>query len=455
MTNGRRLLAVIAAASVALLLAFLALGLAPARKRPDDVRGLASWIGTHPADWQAASDLTDKALDSDLPYRIDLWRQGYALGAWLAPRRTNPAAAFVRAGLFHWYELSPRDRQSVLDAAVPLLADEKLFVAMHESLWQLTNDFGYLRRVAPRTRASLERLRDLAVRTGRFDDYRAIRGQLRDARLQTVRARHATAGVAELLDLLPSPLTADDVPLVHEILAELDRRTFEPQQLDARIDTLTTFALDRHLRPLEGLSPLIDAPAPLHGVTRARLALALGQLPAATRVEATTGVSGSREWVPYYLERARFEAARRDRTLADGYLARAALSGATPPVLDAAREVASQFGDAAEAARIENLLAAPAQREWEGSCGAQELCTTAATWRYVTGATLDVTAVVVQTDEVPPYVELYVDGSLAGEGAVSGTRTFQLEVPRGLHRIEARLVNRYTHGGIQRRVRLS
>ena len=56
-----------------------------------------------------------------------------------------------------------------------------------------------------------------------------------------------------------------------------------------------------------------------------------------------------------------------------------------------------------------------------------------------------------QSDEIPPYVEIYRDDELVAEGVVDGEKTFEI-LPG---RTEVRLVNRFTRSGIQRRVRLS
>ena len=143
--------------------------------RPADLGGLANWMAEHPADYLAASMIADQALDSEVPKRFELWRAAYAHATRLAPMRPNPAAAFTRGGLFHWYELGPSDRAAVLKAAAPLLRDESTFGRMHRPLWELTGDFAYLRRNAPDSERALVALRDIAVTNGRFDDYREVR----------------------------------------------------------------------------------------------------------------------------------------------------------------------------------------------------------------------------------------------------------------------------------------
>jgi len=88
---------------------------------------------------------------------------------------------------------------------------------------------------------------------------------------------------------------------------------------------------------------------------------------------------------------------------------------------------------------------------WQGTCSADEICK----WAFKTAiGPARIVATAVQTDEVPPYLEIYVNEVLAAEGEVSDERTFEI-ASDGEHRIEVRLANPRTRNGIQRRVRLS
>jgi hypothetical protein len=88
---------------------------------------------------------------------------------------------------------------------------------------------------------------------------------------------------------------------------------------------------------------------------------------------------------------------------------------------------------------------------WTGTCGNNEICTSA--WRRHQGP-LQIALSVVQSDEVAPYVEIYVDGVLQAEGEVKEARTFTIGSAAG-HSTEVRIVNPRTRNGIQRRLRLS
>jgi hypothetical protein len=387
-------------------------------KRPEELQPLAAWLAEHPADWLAASAISDRSLDSplSLEQRVALWRSSYALAHYLAPLRPNPTAGFVRAGLFHWYELSPSDRQTLLVAAQPMLREPRVFASLHRPLWELTRDLGYLRRSAPRTIDALWMLRDLALASGDFAEYRELRAALRDLRMELFTARRTTATIAELTELLPRTLSDADAPLVRGILEEIDRRPFDVELMGGRMEEITQFAIRHQLQPLSALTPYLELPGKLSIPTRARLAIALGDRGAATRLELLSGITSTPEWIPYHLERAAFEEKQGDRAMAAMYRTRAS-------VPDAPRDV------------------------WTNLCGRDELCTSV--FREHTEP-LQFTLSVAQNDEIAPYVEIYRDDVLVAEGLVEGEKTYTIAPGR----TEVRLVNRFTRNGIQRRVRI-
>jgi hypothetical protein len=426
MTRAMRqtLLTSVAAASALLLLLFLAnLDLTRDPVRPGELGDLATWLTHHPADWLAASAITDRSLDSALPLqrRVALWRGSYMLAAHLAPLRTNPTAGFVRAGLFHWYELGAAERQSILAAAAPLLRDPVIFASLHRPLWELTHDFRYLRRSAPQTIYALSMLRELAIASGNFDEYRQLRAVMRDRRMSDFQARRSTATVVELLDILPRPIAESDEPLVRAILEEIDRRPFDEQTMHGRIEDLALYAIRHDVKPLSALAPFVDSAGNLTNPTRARLALALGDRNAAMRIELTTMTSAA-EWIPYLLERAAFEEKNGQPALAARYR------------------------------MLARVAAGPAQDVWTNVCSASELCTSV--FRTHNGP-LQFRASASQTDEIPPYVEVYLDDALVLEGEVRDKKIFSVDAAPGPHRLEVRLVNRTMRNGTQRRVRLS
>ncbi|HEX6098015.1 MAG TPA: hypothetical protein VF432_16935 [Thermoanaerobaculia bacterium] len=422
---------------------------------PPSFDGAAAWLAEHPADVLAASAVSDGALDSNTPRRVELWREAYAHAKRLAPYRPNADAAFVRGGLFHWYELGRADRARVLDAAEPLLRDPSFFSRMLAPLWQLTRDFAWLHANAPDGVEARTSLRDLAIARGLFGEYRVLREDIRARRLQQLAAERGTANPATLLGLVPTHLTAADEPLVRGILEELDRKPFNPEQVGSAAEVLVDYAVRHDIQPLTGILPLLETPSPLRDVTRARAALDLHNANAASRIEITSTVAGRPEWEAYFLDRAVFEARRRDAKAAEAYLVRAA--GHTPslslPLLAAGEQVAALLGKQKAAADYRRQMETHAKGPWSGLCGA-ELCGTAWRHEYVAGDTLRLELTMTQSDETPPYVEVYVDDALRAEGAVKEARVFEVPVGRGVHRVELRLVNVLTRNGTGRRVGL-
>ena len=389
--------------------------------RPEDVDGLARWVIDHPADWLGASALTDHALDSSAGRRRELWHGAYGQARYLAPYRTNPHAAFVRGGLFHWYELAADDRKRVLEVTAPLLRDPLVFRRLHQPLWQLTGDLDYLRRTAPREEKALVWLRDIASTNGFFAQYRELRDAVDEERVRRFEAQHAVLPPPELIALLPPRLKRSDEPLVRRVLEELERRPLVASNAHVRrVDDLVSFVIRHRIKPLTGLEAIVDSPS-VNDATRARLALALShELKASTIELAAARISP--EWNQYFLERADFEERRGKDDLAGHYRRRASLATKDDPA------------------------------NWKGLCGRDEVCNFATTVR---NGPFSVTVQNAQSDQVAPYVELYVDDALVAEGAVEDSRVFTVAGSAKRQRVELRLVNPWTRNRIQRRVRLS
>ena len=426
------------------------------QQAPATVDGAAAWLTEHPADFLAATTVADGALDANVPRRLELWRAAYAHAKQLAPYRGNADAGFVRAGLFHWYELGAGDRKRVLSAAEPLLRDPAFFTRMLAPLWQLTRDFAWLHGNAPETMEARTALRDLAVARGLFGEYRVLREDLRNRRLQRFAAQRGGEDPTPLLHLVPDRISAADEPLVRGLLEELDRKPFDPEQIGHRAELLVDYAVRHDIQPLTGILPLLDTPTPLSDVTRARAALDLHNANAASRIEISSAVTGKPEWEPYFLDRALFEAKRRDIAAAEAYLARAAAQqrSMTAAYLATAGQIATLRGDARAAADYRRQLESRPKDPWSSGCGAQELCSTASRDEYVSGDMLRVELATTQSDEIAPYVEVYVDDALRAEGSVPDTRVFEVPAARGVHRVELRLVNTHTRNGTQRRLRI-
>jgi hypothetical protein len=168
-----------AIASALLAIAFVAIRPAPARgPLPADPRALAARVAAHPADWVAASALTEKALDAPMRDARGLWHASGELAISLAPALPEPRASMARSAFFHWNEMSEPERRAVLEAYAPVLRDPLTFSRTMNDIYALTGDLDYLRRAAPQTIGDTRALASLAATYGRFDVYRALREEI-------------------------------------------------------------------------------------------------------------------------------------------------------------------------------------------------------------------------------------------------------------------------------------
>ncbi|HET7434471.1 MAG TPA: hypothetical protein VFN10_07125 [Thermoanaerobaculia bacterium] len=460
MTRRRRslLLAIQAGVAALALLVFLLNRDLALAQRPKETAGLTRWIAKHPADWIAASKLADDALDSELPSRVRVWNASHALASYLAPRRPNPNLGYVRAGMFHWYELSDAERRDVIAAAAPLLRDPKLFFVVYRPLWNLTGDLTIFRRANPGTIEAYESLRDLAVANGNFEQYRQLREIVRAKQLTNFIARAPELDPAELSNALPIKLyDTKDEPLMRRYLALLHERPLASAPANGNaFEPLLEYALEHDLTPLDGLETVIRSDA-TDDALRARLALQLDDRATATELEMTRTTRESRRWTRYFADRAVVEAQQHDAHLATAYVIRAAEGGMNAEALRAEMETAAILGNDAGAKRaraaLANAYAKPG--DWSGFCVPREICARASAVVYAASFALPLE--VVQSDDVAPYVEIYVDDVLVEEGEVRGKRMFQIDLgdAPAFHRIDVRLANPRTRNQLERRVRLS
>jgi hypothetical protein len=395
----------------------------PARRRPPrDRAGLASWIASHPADWLTATAISDAALDMPLHSRQALWQAAYDQAHYLAPNRVHPRIGFVRAALFHWYELDPRQRHLVLQNVAPMLRDPQTFRELAVPLLKLTSDFPFLRRNAPATEEATNGLRELAATYGLFGDYRTLRTEVHARRLTELQARRATAPPPDLVRLIPVPLDDDDRPLVQEILDELHRRPLDEDPLNPHVvDGLIDFVIRHNLQPLDGIDIFVREEHAASPANRARLALRLGNPDKAREIEHLAMPASSDEWTQYFWERAAYERAHGDAAAA----------------IDAAK------------------VAAAGPPAWRDLCG-PEICTHARRVVETSGpAQGSLTLGLVAADDVLPYVEIYLDSVRVAEGTVMGEETFAVPIPAaGLHLLHIELVNPFTRNRERRRVRI-
>ena len=354
---------------------------------------LATRIARHPTDWEAASALTEVALDSRLENKIAVWRTAYEHARLLAPERTDPANAFARAAFFHWTELSPKDQHDALNVFAPLLRDEGLFSRMAKPLFELTGDLSLLRQAHPPTKYAIGIVMEIAAANGFFDDYRNLRAQMERRLSDDFAARRRTDTPAELIAHFPDPpYHAEAEPMITGLLGELHRRPLDdgPNRV-AIIDGIVDYALRHGLGPLDGLEVITRKPDAASVATRIRLARNLGLTNIAEQMELAT---------------------RDPRRV---------------PTVDS---------------------------DWQGLCD-KDICYRA--WRTIDaahGVSLNIETV--QTDNVPAYVEIYLDDIRLAEGEVGAKRDFIVPVGKaGVHRVEVLLANPTTRNRTPRRIRVA
>jgi hypothetical protein len=395
--------------------------------KPNDFAGQVRWLESHPADYLAAGAVTEGALDANTQRRFEVWRAARELSTQLAPWRTGPRMSFVRSGLFHWYELRQRDRADILHTAAPLLRDPDLFRRVAQPLYDLTGDFAYLSRNAPREPAARDQLSRIAATNGLFDAYRSLREEARIARLHRFTQIRSTASQSELIDLLPDRFDSDDEPLLRSILDELRRRPLEapPTRPDV-VDRVVDYSLRHRVEPMSGLDALVDLPGAASEPTRARVALHLGNVDGASRIEISSGNVDPARWAAYFDERAAFAREHGDPTMAKLYAAKA-------------------------------FIGHEARAKWAHLCAEKTFCTSGSKEVLVANPHALSLALMTERDErIPAYVEILLDDRRVAEGEVAKQRTFELGgASTGAHPIEVRVVNPFTPQARERRVRIT
>jgi hypothetical protein len=360
---------------------------------PAAVRELAGRLLHHPTEVQAATALSEAALDSAMNGRLALWRAAFGHASVLAPESPDPPNAFARAAFFHWPELPAADQRAVLVAYGPLLRDPATFARMAKPLFELTGNLTILERWHPPTEEGLGTLIWLALPNGFFADYRQLRAELQRKRIDDFAAIRHSATPSELIAHFPDPpYHADSESLIQALLDELHRRPLiENPNRAGVIDGIVDYALRHGLQPLDGLGVITREAGSASPETRAGLARQLGLSKLAQQIEME----------------------------------------ANDP-----RNVHVRESD------------------WEGLCE-KDVCNRA--WRSIEAAHgIALTVERVQSDNVPPYVEIYADDALRAEGEVDTKKDFVVPVGNaGPHRIEVVLANGTTRNLLQRRIHIA
>jgi hypothetical protein len=384
------------AVAVALIIAAIVFRIDPPRFAwtpvPSDPKQLGERIAAHPADWRASSALAEAALDMRAENRVAVWRAAYEHAALLSAHRADAGSAFARGAFFHWGELSPQEQHEALAAFAPVLHDPEVFAHMAQPLYELTGDLSYLEAAHPPTVSATVTLLSIAIPNGFFADYRNLRAELQRRRLDDFNASRRLATPEELMARFPDPPYHSD----------------QEPLIAALFDEL-------HRRPLN------DDPHRA-GVIDNVIAYAL----------------------------------RHDLGPLDGFEVITRKPGAAS--IETRIALARKLGLTSVAQALQTASdprhVPPVLTDWQGLCGA-DLCYNA--WRMIDAEHgIAMTIEPVQSDNVPPYVEIYVDDALRAQGEVGTKRDFIVPAGgMGAHRIEVALVNPLTRNRSPRRVRIA
>jgi hypothetical protein len=225
---------------------------------------------------------------------------------------------------------------------------------------------------------------------GRFEDYRQLRNELVIVRTRELIKHLDTLSPSQIVAALPPRPTTDDQRMLVAALLALEK---EPLEVESGRPDILEHLIDYavgHKLPVAGLRAVIQEKSWAGPFQRAELARALGE----------TAIAGEIDPL-----------------------------GARP--------------HGGETLVIKGV-------SWSGFCG-PDVCRSVAA--DVEGP-LSVTIEAVRSDEVPPYVECYVDEARVWEGAIVNRVMIPL-VPTGRHRVEITLVNRLTRNRGERRIRIS
>lgn len=436
----------------------------PPKALSGDRQSLARSLARSPSDRRVLSSIVDRGLDFDVPGRIALWHGAHQLLERVSPTWRPAQIPYIRAGFFHWTELSSEQKGEVLREAGVLLRDPVFFPKYYPIIWQVTGDLKFLEENRPDTTDAVRALATLAARHGRFSEYRELRGKIYSQQVRDFERLLETKASSEMLleALCSVELREPSNPLIVRYLTELARNPARGERADpARLSALFNYVAGTTLGPLQGLLA-IDAKR-VDQAALARLANRTGDIAVIVQAEQASD-SRKKEWQDFFVERALRlveegdilgayaqlgRVVRKDTMTLPGLLARAKLARMEkdgPQIDFMEHEIRERF----EGERV-------APEDWQGLCGSSICDAVASTMVYVTVAReMRVTARSPEAEGGVPYLEVYVDDALAAEGPIVRMDEFVLSISTsGIHRIEVRIVNPISSAGVRRKVEIS
>lgn len=433
----------------------------------DEVR-LRRAISKSPADRFTISRIAEHAfeLGGEPAMSEKRWRLAAATLRHIAPAWSGGKVRVVRAGLFHWPELTEEGQKLLRSEAAALIREPAYFQELGLPLYRLTGDIRLVAENAPLEPTTFPRLLKSSLSAGRFEDYRLVRARAPDhfARLREELIRRNASGDEFVRALLSMPLDVRMLPLMSSYLQDLEQKP--PQAGLMHPDDLQKFfpwAIIHDLTPLAPLYTAVAEDPSIPRVLAARLALAAGKTAEARLIADEHGSSTrSAEWAPFHFDVAAAALRQEDHRGALAALRNVAESERdSMRGLEIRQGIAALLGEADVAAALARqrfgtygISTAPAR--WRGLCEQQRVCDRRASVSFVADSATDLTLAVAASAQqsIAAWVEIRDNGSLLMEGPVSTVTTFRAAVPAGEHFIEVELMNPITGLGGRRSITL-
>jgi len=426
---------------------------------------LRSAIENSPADRELLSLVAEQAFDIDLKpgagearWRLAALTLRSVAAGWLPGK-----VRVLRAGLFHWPELSAAGRELMREEAQVLLQDQQHFEELALPLYRLNGDITFLLANSPRKANSYNRLVQMSLMAEKFEDYRLLRDKA-PAHFEAVRKALLAAGSSGdefLHTLLAMPLSDAMIPVARAYLDVLAEHSPSGEGIDS--EALSRFLNWAQRAEVGPIAPLFIGASLNPGVPPsllARIALSAEEKDDALLIEAKAPATRSLEWSEFQLDLADYAVRKRDLPSARGALSKLPVDGTTTlralAVRESVAQLAGQSGLAGDLARerLERFGPESAPARWAGFCAGGALCGRSATVELTTKQQIEMT--VTFAPEViangASWIELRDYGMLIAESEIGGITTLRSTIPPGDHSFQIEVMNAVNGSGGRRTV---
>ena len=437
---------------------------AGAAVRPDS-RSLAAEISRSPADRDVLSRIAEQAFEVDLdPQTAETtWRLSAMTLRRIAPGWLAGKVRVVRAGLFHWPELSAKGRALLHEETAALLQDPVHFSELALPYYRLTGMVSLLVANAPMVPGAYRELMEMALSSGRFDHYREL--QLNAPRHFTrlrerfVRERKGDELFKTLLEIPKSNAT---VPVIREYLRALEDLPATHGAVSSdRLTPFVEWALAQKIGSLSAIHRSIAGDAAIQPALQARVALASGNEEAAALIEAQSAATRSDQWLPFHLDAAERSLEKKSVPAAMSSLAKVPDAALTSfRVLAVRASIARVSGDTTLSADLEKeraskFGASSASRRWIGLCE-KAMCGREAALEFTSTKAIEA-AILLSNDadsSVGAWIELSDKSGVIASALVDETAELRATLRPGDHELKLQLLNPVTGTGTRRKITL-